>query len=420
MTAMIDSDISYHTLPNGMRAIHIHSAGTLVGYCGVAIRVGSRDEDETTHGLAHFVEHTIFKGTVRRSSWHIINRMEAVGGELNAYTTKEETVIYSAFPAGNLIRATELISDLIVNSQFPERELDKEREVVADEIASYLDSPSEAVYDDFEDMIFAGTALGHNILGTEEELMTFTSTTCREYLRKWYVASNMVAFYDGPDSPGQVFRTFERYFSAVPQTPTASHRSPIAQTVPTSFTHFSHHKEIDSHQAHTIIGERLAGMFSTDRYPIALATNIIGGPGMNSLLNVALRERRGLVYTVEASATLFSDCGLMCVYYGCDPDDNDRCLKLVRGQIARLADKQLTQRQLTQAKVQYLGQLTVSSENRESRALSAARATLFRGAATPLKQTTEAIRAVSGDDIRRISTILAEAPSLTLGPKINK
>lgn len=409
-------NVSYHTLPNGLRIVHIHVPGARVGYCGVAVRAGSRDEDAARHGLAHFVEHTIFKGTRRRSSWHIINRMEAVGGELNAYTTKEETVIYSAFPAGNLSRAAELIADLVTNSQFPERELDKEREVVADEIASYLDTPSEAVYDDFEDLIFAGTELGHNILGTEECLTTFTPAICREYLARWYTAQNMVAFYDGPDAPERTFRTFEKFFSAVSPSATAIHTSHRAGdfTQPSAGT--SLHKPIDSHQAHTIIGERLPGMFSPDRFAIALMANILGGPGMNSLLNVALRERRGLVYTVEASATLFSDCGLMSIYYGCDPGDNERCMRLVRHQIGTLADVPLSPRQLAKAKKQYLGQLTVSSDNRENRALSAARATLFRGAVTPLSQTVEAIRAVPADDICRIAATLAAAPALTLGP----
>ncbi|MGN1285568.1 MAG: M16 family metallopeptidase, partial [Bradyrhizobium sp.] len=223
-----------------------------MGYVGVAVRVGARDEAPDDFGLAHFVEHTIFKGTLRRRAWHIINRMEAVGGELNAYTTKEETVIYSAFPGNNPRRAAELIADLVANSQFPAAELEKEREVVADEIDSYLDTPSEAVYDDFEDLMFAGSSLGHNILGTSQALESFDSDRCRRYLRRWYVPQNMVVFYAGSMSADRVFGVLEQAFAAVegpkPQRP--------AQTVP-DYHPFEVHKAIDSHQAHTIMGARV-------------------------------------------------------------------------------------------------------------------------------------------------------------------
>lgn len=268
------SDISYHTLPCGMRMVHVHSRGAATAIAGITARVGSRDDGPEAHGIAHMVEHNIFKGTERRSSWHIINRMEAVGGELNAFTTKEETVVYSIYPAGNTARAAELIADLVQNSQFPQRELDKERQVIADEIDSYLDSPADAVYDDFDDLLFAGSSLGHNILGSKEDIGKITSEQCRAYLRQHYTADNMVAFYSGPEALARVLATFATRFNP-PQSPSAS-TSTAAQPPHTAPFHVR--RSIDSHQDHNIIGARLPGMFSPERHCFALLTNILGGP----------------------------------------------------------------------------------------------------------------------------------------------
>ncbi len=388
--------------------VHLHVPGAAVGYCGVAVRVGSRDEEANRYGLAHFVEHTIFKGTARRSSWHIINRMETVGGELNAYTTKEETVVYSAFPAGNLARASDLIADLVCNSQFPQRELDKEREVVADEIDSYLDTPSEAVYDDFEELIFDESPLAHNILGTREALADFDSAVCSDYLSRWYVPSNMVVFYAGRQGADHVFAQLEKSFSCLCGAAPVAHR-----TTPSALPPFEVHKDIDSHQSHTVIGMRTEGMFSPDSQALALFTNILGGPGMNSLLNVSLRERRGLVYSVEASTAIYSDCGLLTVYYGCDPEDNDRCRGLVLDTLRSVSEGYVTQRRLEAAKKQYLGQIIIASENLESRILNIARQTLFKGRATTGSEVREAIAAITPDTIARLAG--GDTSTLTLG-----
>lgn len=405
---MKTSAITYHTASSGLRMVHLHVPRAVVGYCGAAVRVGSRDESADKYGLAHFVEHTIFKGTARRSSWHIINRMETVGGELNAYTTKEETVVYSAFPAGNLNRAAELIADLVCNSRFPKKELDKEREVVADEIDSYLDSPSEAVFDDFEELIFVGNPLAHNILGSRETIENFDSAVCSDYLSKWYVPENTVVFYAGRQSSAQVFALFEKLFESYKGESPETNR-----IVPAVLEPFEEFKKIDSHQCHTVIGTRFGGMFSPDGHAQALLTNILGGPGMNSLLNVALRERRGLVYSVEASTAIYSDSGLLTVYYGCDPDDNVKCKKLVEDTFARLSEGYLNSRRLDAAKKQYLGQLIIASENLESRILSIARQTLFRGRATVGQEVKEAIVAVTPDKIASLAD--CKLSSLTLG-----
>lgn len=402
--------VSFHTAPSGLRMVHMRVPGCAVGYCGVAVRVGSRDEDPDKHGLAHFVEHTIFKGTAKRRSWHIINRMESVGGELNAFTTKEETVVYSAFPGGNLARAAELIADLITSSQFPDSELEKEREVVADEIDSYLDSPADAVFDDFEDYMFAGSPLGHNILGTRKALATFSSQTCREYLTRWYVPDNMVVFYAGNQSATRVFKLLDNVFGNVNGT-----RPLIERKEPPVVSPFDVRKEIDSHQSHTILGARVGSMTSPDRYATALFTNILGGPGMNSLLNVALRERRGLVYSVDATTGLFSDCGALAIYYGCDPHDNARCRRLVTDTIRSVADGLITPRKLEAAKKQYLGQLIISGENVENRIISIARSYLFLNRVLSRAELISAIRDVEAHDVEAVAGGLSLS-AITLGP----
>jgi predicted Zn-dependent peptidase len=407
--------VSYITLDNGLRVVHLHTRSAASAMFGICVHTGSRNEAETEFGLAHFVEHTIFKGTVKRSPWHIINRMEAIGGELNAYTTKEETVIYSIFPGGNLDRAAELIADLAENSQFPKRELDKEREVVADEINSYLDSPSEAVYDDFEDLIFAGSSLGHNILGNVEALSTFDSDVCRKYLKSRYVPTNMVAFYSGPLSASRAFNVISKHFSSLSGSKFAHSKEIIPDVKP-----FNVSRQIDTHQAHTIIGAKLPGLFSNDRHAIALLTNILGGPGMNSLLNVALRERRGLVYSVEATTTLLTDCGLLTIYFGCDPEDTQKCSNIVYNTLNDIANGSLNDRAVERAKKQYLGQLAIAFENRENTTLNVARATLLRGAAIPPSDTINAIKAISSNDLRQVATSLIHSSSLTLSPNCNE
>ncbi|MDE7397167.1 MAG: insulinase family protein, partial [Muribaculum sp.] len=322
---MSDSKYTYVSLSNGLKTVHVpHDSD--VEYCGVAIRAGARnDGTPATFGLAHFVEHTIFKGTAKRRSWHIINRMEAVGGELNAYTSEETTVIYSVFPKGNLTRATELLADLVFNSIFPTIQIDREREVILDEIDSYLDSPSESIFDDFNELIFSGSPLGHNILGTTSSVENISSDDCKAFLRRYYRPDNMVFFYQGPMPPESVERNVSRYFS------TASAGQPTDNTIypPSDVEPFDITRHGTTHQAHTVMGTRTGSMFCNERPALLLFNNIIGGPGMNSLLNVALRERHGYVYTVDSAMTLFSDCGLFTIYFGCDPQNTAKCRRLV-------------------------------------------------------------------------------------------
>ncbi len=411
-----DGSMTYMLFDNGLRAVHLNIPRARVGYCGAAILAGSRDEDcsQGENGLAHFVEHTIFKGTTRRSSYHIINRMEAVGGELNAFTTKQDTVVYTAFPSGNLSRGIELVADLICNSRFPSDELDKERQVIMDEINSYLDSPADAVYDDFEDIVFAGSSLSHNILGSEDSLQKLKSENCRKWLQRFYRPERMVIFYAGKTGIERFARLVKRHFIFT----NISDNSILNTTSAEIGLPAKHHvrKVEGNHQAHVVIGKVLPRLNDSQRIAMALFTNILGGSGMNSLLNVDLRERRGLVYNVEASLSVFSDSSLFSIYFACDEVDREKCQELVLERIAKLASEGLNERALGAAKKQYLGQMILAGENLENRIISTARATLLRGRALSDDELRKHIDKLSNDDIRWAASQLLDPSSLAFVP----
>jgi len=389
------------TLPNGLKMVHV-TRNAPVAWCGLAVNAGSRDDLPGKHGLAHFVEHTIFKGTTHRRSWHILNRMESVGGELNAYTTKEGTMLYSLFPQQHMARAVELIADLVKNSIFPETEIEREMDVVLEEVAGYRDQPAEAAYDDFEDLMFAGSTLGHNILGCEEHLRSITRDDCLGYLKSLYVPENMVFFSVGPMAPDKAFRLAEKHLSALDQ--------PLARTQPrvAPAPLAPQHREIEmgAHQAHTIVGAQLPGMGHPLRFAMALLNNLLGGPGMNSLLNVNLRERRGYVYTVESSVTQFTDCGLFEVYLGCDYSDVKSSIKVIDRLTRDLAAKGLTPHQLEACKKQYCGQLTVAADSTEYLALNAGKNLLRYGSVSTVQQAVERIMDVTADQLREAAALI--------------
>lgn len=392
-----------HILPNGLRLIHVPTTSH-VAYCGLSINAGSRDDLAGKAGLAHFVEHTIFKGTKHRRSWHILNRMERVGGELNAYTTKEGTALYSIFPCEHFERAVELISDLVANSQFPETELNKEREVVLEEIDSYRDTPMEAVYDDFEDLLFADSAMGHNILGNEQDLNNISAADCRFYLDTQYVPENMVFFAMGNIKSDRLFRIVEKHLGPLNhKLDRASRITPIETSV------FIKTINIDSHQAHTIVGKQLFSMHDDRRYAAFLLNNILGGPGMNSLLNVAIREKRGYAYTVESSLSLLSDCGFFEIYFGSDEHHVAPSLRIINRTIEELATKPLSEKNLQAAKRQYLGQLLVSSENKEAMALSLGKTYLYHNNIMTDSQLAEHINALTAQQIMDCAALLDPA-----------
>ena len=391
---------SVSCLSNGMRIVCLPTKSQ-IELCGMVVDAGSRDEAAHEFGLAHFVEHTIFKGTKHRRWTHINKRMEAVGGELNAYTTKEDTIVYSVFPAGYLDRAAELLADLLTCPTFPEAEIEKERHVVCDEIQSYRDIPAEGIFDDFEDKIYAGSEPGHNILGTLDTVQSLTPEMCLRWVQTRFTPGRIVFFYAGRLAPERVFRTVERHFSHM-------HLPDAAQTrqTPATVAPFDLSVNLDCHQSHTVVGARIPGYMSELTPALALATNILGGPGMNSLLNAELRERRGLVYTIDASTSLLADSGLFTVYFGCDEEDNKRCRRLVADILTRLADTPLTPRRLDAAKRQLCGQLTVANANMENAVTSLARQLLHKGAISTQKESAERIYAVSADKLSEAVALL--------------
>lgn len=405
------TELTVGTLDCGLRVVHRACPGA-TEYCGLTVKAGSRNESRPErYGLAHFVEHTIFKGTRRRSDSYVLNRMEAVGGELNAFTTKEETTVYAAMPAGSHPRACTLIGELASESVFPPRKLALEREVICDEIESYLDSPAEAVFDSFDEMAYAGSPLAHNILGTRESVLAIDSDECRQWLAEAFTAENGVYFYLGPERPSKVFAAAERAFRNLPPQGT-----PAPSATPRVCEPQSRVVRNNGHQSHTVMGAPVGGLHSPARHAFALATNILGGPGMNAWLNLELRERRGLVYTVEASTSLMSDCGMMTVYFGCDHSDLARCTRLVSDTLRRLADTPLTPRKLEAYKRQYLGQLTLGLDNKEQLALSCGRAVLHGLNPPSIERSSELIRAITPAGLHEAAEQLALAPlrSLTL------
>jgi predicted Zn-dependent peptidase len=371
-----------YTLDNGLRIIHL-SSPTNVAYCGISIDAGTRDEADDEHGMAHFCEHMMFKGTVGRKAINIINRMEAVGGDLNAYTNKEETVVYAAFLKEHLARAMELIGDIVFHSNFPQHEIDKETEVIIDEIESYNDTPSDLIFDKFEDIIYEGSPLGHDILGTPDDVRRFRTADAMRFVRRLYRPDKMIFFVFANVDFRAVVRMAKKYLNEpnegyVPATD--SETPPLcdeAVNLPSPPLCKSAGKRIviehGTHQAHVMIG--CPAYSSDDRRRIALylLNNIIGGPGMNSRLNIALRERKGLVYTVESSLTNYTDTSTFAIYFGCDEEDVERCIRIVRRELDKLIERPLSDSQFRAVMRQIEGQIGVACDNFENYSLDMAK-----------------------------------------------
>lgn len=384
-----------HTLPNGLRMAHLPSESA-VAYCGFAVNAGARDEGPSEHGLAHFVEHMLFKGTERHRANYILNRMETVGGELNAYTTKEETFVYAVFMHGHFRRAFELLADLVFHSTFPEAQVCKEKDVILDEIRSYEDSPSELIFDDFENLLFRGHALGHHILGGEESLSSFGPVSGKSFMRRFYTPGNMVFFSMGNVPFGKIVRWAEQLAGDIP----ASAR-PLSREAPDAAAPESRLVTKDTHQAHVMMGCRGYSMFDDRRIPLFLLNNILGGPGMNNRLNLSLREHNGLAYEVESNAVSYTDTGAFSIYFGTDPRKWKRAMSLVRRELDRLCEEKLSDRRLEAAKKQALGQLGVSADNRESLFLNLGKSYLHYNRFDSMEELSCQIGEVSAESIRQ-------------------
>ena len=396
-----------HTLSNGLRIIHAQNQSA-VAYCGYAIDAGTRDEAENEQGMAHFVEHLIFKGTQKRHSWHILNRMEHVGGDLNAYTNKEETVVYSAFLVEHFPRAVELLTDIVFHSTYPQAEIDKEVEVIIDEIQSYEDTPSELIFDDFEELVFPNHPLGRNILGKPELLRQFKSEDALRFTNRYYRPDQMVFFVQGNVDFKRVVRLLEKAVSDIPATITERNRIKPELYIPQNKTIYR-----DTHQAHVMIGCRSYDTHDKKRTALYLLNNILGGPGMNSRLNVALRERSGLVYNVEANLTSYTDTGIFSIYFGTDQEDVKRCLRLVHKELKRLREKPLSSTQLATAQKQIIGQIGVAADNFENNALNMAKTYLHYNKYEEPQEVYKRIQSLTPQDLWEVANEMFHEENLS-------
>lgn len=442
-----------YTLDNGLRIIHLPSDSKVV-YCGYQINAGTRNEEPGEEGLAHFCEHVTFKGTERRKAWHILNCLESVGGDLNAYTNKEGTVYYSAILKEHIARAVDLLTDIVFHSVYPQAEIDKEVEVICDEIESYNDSPAELIYDEFENIIFKGSPLGHNILGTAEQVRSFKTEDALRFTRKLYRPDNAIFFAYGDidfkklvklirkaladDDSGKVAENAANSVGKLaeeklPQISQITQISGDENSITTEKSvssvksvgpekYPSVGKEIagqtivmqkNTHQAHVMIGTRAYDVNDSRRMPLYLLNNMLGGPGMNAKLNLALREHNGLVYTVESTMVAYGDTGVWSIYFGCDEHDVKRCLRLVRKELDKFMQKPLSEAQLKAAKKQIKGQVGVACDNRENFALDFGKSFLHYGWEKNVDRLYEQVDEITAEQIQAVAQELFDKDRLT-------
>lgn len=440
-----------YTLDNGLRIIHLPSDSKVV-YCGYQINAGTRNEEPGEEGLAHFCEHVTFKGTERRKAWHILNCLESVGGDLNAYTNKEGTVYYSAILKEHIARAVDLLTDIVFHSVYPQAEIDKEVEVICDEIESYNDSPAELIYDEFENIIFKSSPLGHNILGTAELVRAFTTEDALRFTRKLYRPDNAIFFAYGDidfkklvkligraladnDSVGKLANNEvpqisqitqisrdknsiaeEKSVSSVKSVGPKNYPSVGSENYPSVGEEVAGQTIVmqkNTHQAHVMIGTRAYDVNDSRRMPLYLLNNMLGGPGMNAKLNLALREHNGLVYTVESTMVAYGDTGIWSIYFGCDEHDVKRCLRLVRKELDKFMQKPLSEAQLKAAKKQIKGQVGVACDNRENFALDFGKSFLHYGWEKNVDRLYEQVDEITAEQIQAVAQELFDKDRLT-------
>ena len=395
------------TLNNGLRIIHLPNTSK-IAYCGYQIKAGTRNEKPGDEGLAHFCEHVTFKGTQTHTSTAIINKLESVGGDLNAFTNKEDTVFYSAIPVEHFAKAVDVLSDIVFYSIFPQAEIDKEVEVICDEIESYNDSPAELIYDEFENLVFKGHPLGHNILGSVDRVRSFATADAMRFTQQYYRPDNAIFFVYGNIDFKRLVKTLEKLTPKQQQESLAVEAQMVANGKLPELTILNH----DTHQAHVMIGNRAYSATHPLRIPLYLLNNMLGGPGMNARLNVILRERRGLVYSVESSMVCYGDTGLWAVYFGCDPHDVNRCVRLVKGEFKRLMEKPLSEKTLAAAKRQIKGQLAVACDNNENFAIDFGKSFLHFGDEKDIEKLYQKIDAVTAEQIQQVAKEIFDKDSL--------
>ena len=414
VTLHLEMKYNTYTLDNGLRIIHLPSDSKVV-YCGYQINAGTRNEEPGEEGLAHFCEHVTFKGTERRKAWHILNCLESVGGDLNAYTNKEGTVYYSAILKEHIARAVDLLSDIVFHSVYPQAEIDKEVEVICDEIESYNDSPAELIYDEFENILFKGSPLGHNILGTAEQVRAFKTEDALRFTQKLYRPDNAIFFAYGDIDFKKLVRLLQRAL-ADDESVVKLAEEKLPKNYPSVGDGIAGQTIVmqkNTHQAHVMIGTRAYDVNDDRRMPLYLLNNMLGGPGMNAKLNLALREHNGLVYTVESTMVSYGDTGTWSIYFGCDEHDVKRCLRLVRKELDKFMQKPLSDAQLKAAKKQIKGQIGVACDNRENFALDFGKSFLHYGWEKNVDRLYEQVDEITAAQIQAVAQELFDKDRLT-------
>lgn len=390
-------DFHFHTLLNGIRLIHIESSSK-VAHCGFFVNTGSRDEKQDEHGVAHLIEHLIFKGTKKRKAFHILSRMEDVGGEVNAYTTKEETCIHASFLMEYYERFLELLSDILFNSTFPEKSIETEKEVVLDEINSYKDSPSEQIYDDFEDQVFMNHPLGRSILGSRDCLPKLSREQILQFILSRYNTDQMVLASVGNISFVKLKKLFEKYFNDVPARLRDFKRLPFHD-----YKQLTNTVEMNTNQVHVVYGNEAYDLNDNRRMTLHLLTNILAGPGMISRLNLILRERYGLSYNIESNYSPYTDSGIFSVYFSTDKEYVNRCVNLMLKEFEMMQENLMGEIQLKKAKKQIIGQLAISVENLENQMLSIGKSYLVYGKVDSMETIYKKIEGITSSQLREVS-----------------
>ena len=390
-------EINTHELTNGIRIIH-HPVNSAVAHCGIMINTGSRDESAPEQGMAHFIEHALFKGTKKRKAFHILSRLEDVGGELNAYTTKEETWYYASFMNRYYERSIELLSDIIFSATLPKKELEKEKDVIMDEIYSYLDSPSEAIFDDYEELIYHGHPIGRNILGQKKTLQGFNTTTVKSFMQKHYNTDQMILSSVGNIDFSKLVRYAEKHLSHIPSNKRKHKRLGI-----NGYESRELIVKKDLLQAHCIIGNRAYSAENPKAKTLILLNNLLGGPGMNSRLNLGIREKYGFTYTIESNYTTYHDTGVWSIYFGTEAQSVKRTIQLIYKELQKLKQTKLGPLQLKKAKQQLIGQIAIAQENNCNLMQSIAKSYHTFGKVESVEETNQNILAITADDIQEVA-----------------
>ena len=397
-----------HSLKNGIQVVHSNSKSN-IAYCGLIMNTGSRDELEGQHGLAHFFEHAIFKGTKKRRAFHILNNLENVGGELNAFTTKEDTCIHAAFLSEHYPRTLDLLSDIVFKSSFPEKEIEKEKDVIIDEINSYKDSPSELIFDEFEDIIFKNSALGKNILGTAKRIKSYSKNDIIKFMNNNYSTDQIIIFSLGNIKFQRLIKLSEKYFAEIPEKIIKKRKQENIIYKPENIT-----LKKNTHQIHSIIGNLAYNVWDGKRTALSLLNNLLGGNTMNSRLSMALREKNGFVYDIESNYTSYSDTGAFSIYFGTDKDKLDKSYKLIFKEFDKLKNTKLGTLQLKRAKQQLIGQIAISAENKESIAYNMGKSLLIYNKIDSLVEINKKINAITAQDILVVANEILNPNNLSV------